>query len=243
MSKRFFAHALAAALFMATAACADEASVKTAFLAKFPKANVERVKKLPEIDLYQIVVARGEEPIIIYTDENFRFMMQGSLVDTKSMRDINDDTVKELTAIDFNSLPLDRAIKKVKGNGSRKVVVFSDPDCPFCKRIEQEFEKMTDVTVYVLLYPIESLHAKAPERSRAIWCSPNRLKAWEDYMLRGTAPTAKGDCANPVADIVALGRSKGINGTPTLVFADGTRIPGALTAAQLEAQFSSMAGK
>ena len=85
---------------------------------------------------------------------------------------------------------VDRAIKKVKGNGSRKIVVFSDPDCPFCKRIEQEFEKMTDVTIYVLLYPIEQLHAKAPERSRAIWCSPNRLKAWEDYMLRGTAPTA-----------------------------------------------------
>jgi len=243
MSKRFFAQALAAVLFVATAACADEASVKSAFQAKFPKANVERVKKLPELDLYQIVVARGEEPIIIYTDENFRFMMQGSLVETKGMRDINDDTVKELTAIDFNALPLDRAIKKVKGNGSRKIVVFSDPDCPFCKRIEQEFEKMTDITIYVLLYPIEQLHAKAPERSRAIWCSPNRLKAWEDYMLRGTAPTAKGDCPNPVADIVALAKSKGINGTPTLVFADGTRIPGALTAAQLEAQFSSMAGK
>ncbi len=243
MLKRFLAHALAAVLFAATGACADEASVKAAFQAKFPKANVERIKKLPELDLYQIVVARGEDPIIIYTDENFRFMMQGSVVDTKSMRDINDDTVKELTALDFNALPLDRAIKKVKGNGSRKIVVFSDPDCPFCKRIEQEFEKMTDITVYVLLYPIEQLHAKAPDRSRAIWCSPNRLKAWEDYMLRGTAPTAKGDCANPVADIVTLAKSKGINGTPTLVFSDGTRIPGALTAAQIEAQFATIAGK
>lgn len=243
MLKRYFAHALAVVLFAAAAACADEASVKTAFQAKFPKANVDRVKKLPDLDLYQIVVARGEEPIIIYTDEKFRFMMQGSLVETKGMRDINDDTVKELTAIDFNTLPLDLAIKKVKGNGSRKIVVFSDPDCPFCKRIEQEFEKMTDITVYVLLYPIEQLHAKAPERSRAIWCSPNRLKAWEDYMLRGTAPTAKGDCANPVADIVAYGRGKGINGTPTLVFSDGTRTAGALPAAQIEAQFASIAGK
>jgi len=243
MSKRFLVHALAAVLFAATAACADEASVKAAFQAKFPKANVERIKKLPEVDLYQIVVARGEEPIIIYTDENFRYMMQGSLVDTKTMRDINYETVKELTAIDFDSLPLDRAIKKVKGNGSRKIAVFSDPDCPFCKRIEQTFEKMTDITIYVFLYPIEQLHAKAPERSRAIWCSPNRLKAWDDYMLRGTAPTAKGDCPNPVADNVALALSKGIRGTPALVFADGTRIDGAIPVEQIEAQFGIIAGK
>ena len=170
-------------------------------------------------------------------------MAQGSLVDTKTMIDVAEKTRNRLSAIDFDSLPLDRAIKKVKGNVARKVAVFSDPDCPFCRRIEHEIEKMNDVTVYILLYPIEQLHAKAPERARSIWCSPNRLKAWDDYMLRNVAPTAKGDCANPVADLVDFGRKKGINGTPTLVFTDGSRIPGALTAAQLESHFSSIAPK
>lgn len=243
MKQRFLAQLLATALFAATAASADEASVKKAFQAKFPKATVESVRKLPDMGLYELVVPRGDEPLIVYTDEEFRYLFQGSLVDTKTMADLTEQTRSKLTAIDFDSLPLDRAIKRVKGNGSRKVAIFSDPDCPYCKRIEQELDKMNDVTVYILLYPIEQLHPKAPDRARAIWCSPNRLKAWDDYMLRGTAPTAKGDCGNPVADLVEFGRKKGINGTPTLVFADGTRIPGALSSAQLEAQFATSAGK
>lgn len=230
-------------LFIASTVQADEASVKSAFLAKFPKANVESVRKLPDLDLYEIVVPRGEEPIIIYTDEAFRFMMQGSLVETRGMVDLTEKTRNKLTAVDFDSLPLGSAIKKVKGNGSRRIAVFSDPDCPFCKRVEQEFEKLNDVTIYILLYPIEQLHPKAPERSRAIWCSGNRLKAWDDYMLKGIAPTAKGDCANPVADIVDFGKKRGINGTPTLIFQDGSRVPGALNAAQLEAQLQGGGAK
>lgn len=243
MIQRWISAVLAAVWLAMSTAQADEASVRKAFLAKFPKATVDSVTRLPDLGLYEIVVPRADEPLLIYTDEDFRFMAQGSVVDTKSMVDVAERTRNRLNAISFDTLPLDRAIKKVKGNGSRKVAVFSDPDCPYCRRIEQEIEKMTDVTVYILLYPIEQLHAKAPERSRAIWCSPNRLKAWDDYMLRNVAPTAKGDCANPVADIVDFGRKKGITGTPTLVFADGSRIPGALSAAQLEAHFASISPK
>lgn len=230
---------VAAGLVASTTASADEASVREAFSAKFPKATVESVTRLPDLGLYQIVIPRGDEPLIIYTDEDFRFMMQGSLVETKTMTDLTDKTRNRLTAIDFDSLPLDRAIKMVKGNGARRVAVFSDPDCPFCKRIEQEFQKLDNVTIYILLYPIEQLHPKAPDRAKAIWCSPNRLKAWQDYMLRGVSPTAKGDCSNPVADIVEFGRKKGINGTPTLIFADGTKVPGALDATRIEAQLAA----
>lgn len=244
MNLRAFALVLAlTGLALSACARADEASVRKAFLAKFPKATVESVTRLPELDLYEVVVSRGEEPIIIYTDDQFRFMFQGDLVETRGMTSLSERTRNRLTAISFDTLPLDRAIKRVKGNGSRKVALFSDPDCPFCRRIEQEFEKMNDITVYIFLYPIEQLHPRAPERARAIWCSPNRLKAWDDYMLRGTAPTAKGDCANPVAELVDFGRKRGINGTPTLIFADGTRVPGALNASQLEAQFANAAGR
>jgi len=244
MNERTLGRGLVAALLLAAAvACADEASVKKAFQAKFPKANVDTVTKLPDLDLYEIVIPRGDEPVIIYTDAEFRYMMQGSLVETKTMSDLTDKRRSKLMAIDFDTLPLDKAIKKVKGTGARKVAVFSDPDCPFCKRIEQEFDKVNDVTIYTFLYPIEQLHPKAVGRSKQIWCSPNRVKAWDDYMLKGTAPTASGDCENPVDALVEFGKKKGINGTPTLVFADGSRVPGALTAAQLEAQFSGASAK
>ncbi|MBI1395593.1 MAG: thioredoxin fold domain-containing protein [Betaproteobacteria bacterium] len=241
MIQRMLSQALVGLLLVSAAAYADEASVKAAFTAKFPKAKVESVHALPDLGLYEIVIPRGSEPLIIYTDENFRFMMQGSLVDTKTMTDLTEQTRNRLTAIDFDSLPLDRAIKKVKGDGSRKFAIFSDPDCPYCRRIEQELEKLDNVTIYVLLYPIEQLHPKAVEHAKAIWCSPNRVKAWDDYMLRGVTPTAKGDCPNPVADLVAYGARKGVNGTPTLVFADGTRVPGALNASQLETQLANAA--
>jgi thiol:disulfide interchange protein DsbC len=244
MNERTLGRGLVAAFLLAAAvACADEASVKKAFQAKFPKANVDTVTKLPDLDLYEIVIPRGDEPIIIYTDADFRYMMQGNLVETKTMSDLTDKRRSKLTAIEFDTLPLDKAIKKVKGTGARKVAVFSDPDCPFCKRIEQEFDKVNDVTIYTFLYPIEQLHPKAVARSKQIWCSPNRVKAWDDYMLKGTAPTASGDCENPVDALVEFGKKKGINGTPTLVFADGSRVPGALTAAQLEAQFSGASAK
>jgi thiol:disulfide interchange protein DsbC len=240
MIQRFFVHVMAVALLSATVACADEASVKKAFQARFPKANVDSVTKLKNFDLYEIVIPRGDDPIIIYTDENFRFMLQGSLVDTGTMTDLTEQRRAKLTAIDFDSLPLDKAIKKIKGKGTRKLVVFSDPDCPFCKRVEQEFEKMDDITVYVMLYPIEQLHPKAAGRARSIWCSSNRLKAWDDYMLKNVAPTAAETCDNPVAELMEYGQKKGINATPTLVFADGVRVPGALTADQIEARFAEI---
>ena len=242
MMHRVLQQILAVGLLVATAACADEDSVKKAFQTKFPKAVVDTVTLLPELGLYEIVLPRGDEPIIIYTDEKFTYMLQGSLVETKSMTDLTERKRARLTAIDFSSLPLDQAIKKVKGKGTRKVAVFSDPDCPYCKRVEHEFEKLDDVTIYIMLYPIEELHPKAPARARSIWCAPDRVKAWDDYMLRGTAPAAA-TCDNPVDAVVAFGKSKGITGTPTLVFEDGSRMPGALNSAQIEAQFANAAKK
>lgn len=243
MLQRILARVLAASLFIAVTAHADEASVRKAFMAKFPKATVDSVTKLKDLPLYEIVIPRDGEPVIFYTDDAFSFIMQGNVVDNKTGTDITEQKKSKLTAIDFNSLPLDKAIKKVKGAGTRKVAVFTDPDCPFCKRIEQEFEKMDDLTVYLFLFPIEQLHPKAPQRAKAIWCSPNRVKAWDDYVLRGVMPTGAGDCDNPVDALVALGQSKGINATPTLVFADGSKVPGALNKGQMEQQFTAVGTK
>jgi len=123
--------------------------------------------------------------------------------------------------IDFASLPLDKAIKEVRGNGKLKVAVFSDPDCPYCKRLEHEFEKMTDITIYNFMMPIPSLHPDAARKAEILWCQPNPTQAWTDWMRKGQFPSGKANCENPVAETTSLGEQFGFNGTPTLVFPNG----------------------
>ncbi len=230
MLKRLLTLAAAAVLLAGQTAGADEASLRKAFAAKFPKAEVQSVTKLPYLDLYEIVV-EGE---VLYTDENFEYLIDGNIIATKTMSNLTEQKKRKLSAIPFSELPLELAFKKVKGNGERKMAVFSDPDCPFCKRVEGDLAKLDNVTIYMFLYPIESLHPNAPDLSRRIWCSTDKIKAWDDYLQRGIAPTAEAKCQNPVDKIVEYGRKKGINGTPTLVFESGARVPGAINAAQIE---------
>jgi thiol:disulfide interchange protein DsbC len=230
MPKSLFTLAAAAVLLASQIAGADEASVRKAFSAKFPKAEVQSVTKLPYLGLYEIVV-EGE---VLYADEGFDYLIDGNIISTKTMSNLTEQKKRKLSAIPFADLPFEYAFKKVKGNGERKLAVFSDPDCPFCKRVEGDLAKLDNVTIYMFLYPIESLHPNAPDMAKRIWCSPDKVKAWDDYLSRGIAPTADGTCQNPVDKIVDYGRKKGINGTPTLVFESGARVPGAISAAQIE---------
>jgi thiol:disulfide interchange protein DsbC len=234
MLKRLLTLAAAAVLLAAQTAGADEAFLRKAFTAKFPKAEVQSVTKLPYLGLYEIVV-EGE---VLYTDENFEYLIDGNIIATQTMSNLTEQKKRKLSAIPFSDLPLEYAFKKVKGTGERKMAVFSDPDCPFCKRVEGDLAKLDNVTIYMFLYPIESLHPNAPDVSKRIWCSPDKSKAWDDYLLRGIAPSADGKCQNPVDKIVEYGRKKGINGTPTLVFENGARVPGAISAAQIESYLS-----
>jgi len=228
--------ALGAATFLLTSsfASADEASVRKAFSQKFPKATVQSVTKLPYLGLYEIVV-EGE---VLYADDKFDYLIDGNIISTKNMSNLTEQRKQKLSAIPFDELPLELAFKKVKGNGERKLAVFSDPDCPFCKRVENDLAKLDNVTIYMFLFPIDSLHPKAPEMSKKIWCSPDKVKAWDDYMQKGTIPASDSSCQNPVDKIVEYGRKKGINATPTLVFPNGDRVPGAVSAAQMESMLS-----
>jgi len=223
-------HLVLALLFFAHAAAADEASVRKAVQEKFPKANIESVNKTPYLGLYEVYM----EKQLVYTDEKVNYFFLGSVVDGKTLQNLTEERTRKLNAIKFDSLPLEMAIKIVKGNGKRKVAIFSDPFCPFCQRLEQSMAGVTDVTIYTFLYPIESLHPGATQKAKAIWCSPDRVKAWNDFMLRRIGPDAQPSCDTPVDKIVEYGRSKGFNGTPTLIFADGEVIPGAIPTARLE---------
>lgn len=233
--KLSFSKKLMAVLFLgafSTMATADEASVKKAVEAAYPKFKVDSVTKTPFVGLYEVFMA-GQ---ILYTDEKMSFLIaEGHLVDPKTKKDITGERLEELTKIDFSTLPLDQAIKVVKGNGSRKLVVFSDVDCPYCKRLEQnELSNITDVTVYTFLYPIQQLHPDAAAKSKAIWCATNRVKAWEDWIFRNQLPKAAANCEVPLEKVGELAKKIGITSTPTLIFADGKRMLGAQPYKEIE---------
>jgi len=222
-------------------ALADEMSVKKAVEAAYPKFKVESVSKTPYAGLYEVFMG-GQ---IIYTDEKMTFLIaEGRLVDPKTKKDITGERMEELTKIDFNSLPLEQAIKVVKGNGSRKLVVFSDVDCPYCKRLEQnELTNISDVTIYTFLYPIEQLHPDAASKSKLIWCANNRVKAWEDWIFNNQLPKSAGTCEVPLEKIGQLAKKIGVTSTPTLIFSDGKRMLGAQPYKEIERAMIAAAKK
>ena len=225
----------------ATLAIADEASVKKAVEAAYPKFKVDSVIKTSYAGLYEVFMG-GQ---IIYTDEKMTFLIaEGHVVDPKSKKDMTTDRLDELTKVDFSSLPLDQAIKVVKGNGSRKLVVFSDVDCPYCKRLEQnELSNITDVTVYTFLYPLVQLHPDSAAKSKSIWCADNRVKAWNDWILNNQLPKTTGNCEVPLEKVGELARKVGVNSTPTLFFADGKRMAGAQPYKEIEKGLQAAAKK
>lgn len=218
-------------------ACADEVTLKQKIEKAYPKFNVESVVKTPYAGLYEVFMG-GQ---IVYTDEKLTFLIaEGQLVDPKTKENITGARLAELTKIDFNSLPLEKAIKVVKGNGSRKIAVFSDVDCPFCKRLEQnELSNITDVTIYTFLYPLEQLHPNAAEKSKLIWCAEDRVAAWNDWIFNNKLPKTAGNCEVPLEAVGDLARKVGVTSTPTLIFSDGKRMPGAQPYKAIEASMNA----
>jgi len=201
---------------------------------KFPGAAIRNVARTPYFGLYEAQV----DEQLIYTDSKAAYVLVGAVYDTESKRNLTEARMRELNRIAFSSLPLDLAIKKVKGTGERKLAVFSDADCPFCAKLETELKGIDNVTIYTFLYPIDQLHPDAARKSRVIWCAPDKVKAWDDFFVSGKLPDNAGDCKNPLQATAELGRKMRVSATPTLVFADGSVIPGALPAAQLEQQLA-----
>ena len=184
--------------------------------------------------LYEVLVG-GE---LYYVDAAVNFVIAGRMFDARTREDLTQKRLDTALKVDFKSLPMDRAIKTTRGNGSRVLVTFEDPNCPYCKKLWQNMAEMKDVTIYTFLYPI--LSADSQEKSKGIWCSKDRAVAWDQYMVGGKAPAAAADgCKDPLEQNVALGRSLGINGTPTIIFADGTRAAGALPVPMIEQRIAA----
>ena len=227
---KFIPFALAATLVLASTAQANETVIRKALLQQFPGAQVSSVKQTPYSGLFEVYL----DGQLVYADAQAQYLFTGDVIDLKNRSNLTQARLNQLQAVSWDTLPLNNALKTVKGNGSRKLVVFSDVDCPYCRKFEAELTKVDNITVYTFLYPIEGLHPKAVQTSKQIWCAPDRNKAWDVYIAGGNVPSNDGKCTNPVDETIALGIKLKVSGTPTLIFANGQRVPGMVPAAQLE---------
>ena len=234
MMQRTFKTTLAACALIATTlgAFAQEAVIRKNLAERVPQLKaIDEVKPTAIPGLFEVRV-NGTE--IYYTDAKADYLVQGNLIDTKARRNLTEERVDKLTAIKFDSLPFKDAFTIVRGNGQRKLAVFEDPNCGYCKRFERDLQKVDNVTIYMFLYPI--LGADSTEKSKAIWCAKDKATAWQDYMVRDQAvPPAAAMCdTSAITRNVELGRAAKITGTPTLVFVNGNRVPGAIDSKQVE---------
>ena len=217
------------------AASADEADVKRIMEGKLG-TKVESVTKAGYLGLYEVYA----DGTIFYTDEKVTaFIAQGPLIDAKTMKNVTQERMNKLTAIKFSDLPLDRAIKHVRGDGRRVLVTFEDPNCGYCKKLAKDLLKLDNSTVYVFLYPI--LSEDSVRKSKQIWCASDRAKAWNDWMVDGKALPSKDDCdTSAISKNQEFGRKLNITGTPTMFFGNGERVPGALPLDKIEAKMAQI---
>lgn len=212
---------LAVLLLGALVAHANEAVIRKTLESRVQGIKVESVVKTPYLGLWEVRI--GDE--LLYTDEKVSYIFSGNVLDGRNMKNLTEERLQKLTAIKFEDLPFGQAFKVVRGNGKRQLAIFEDPNCGFCKRFEQDLAKLDDVTVHVFLYPI--LSQNSVDKSKAVWCSSDRAKAWSDIMLGSGAPAVSRACENPVDKNLELGRKMRIDGTPTTFLPSGQRIVGA----------------
>ncbi len=243
MLKKLLPLAFASTLFctlvatFGTPALADEANVKKAVESRLG-SKVSSIAKTAYFGLYEVYI----DGQIIYTDDKVSALMIGTLIDGKTMKNVTEERMQKLNAIKFSDLPLDLAVKQVRGDGKRVFATFEDPNCGYCKKLAKDLLKLDNVTIYTFLYPI--LSPDSLEKSNQIWCSADKAKAWNDWMVDGKAPGGKGDCDTAaVQKTVETGRKLAINGTPTIFFADGERVPGAVPVARIEQKLAQTPGK
>ena len=208
---------------------AQEATIRKNLGERLPQlAKIDEISKTPMPGLFEVRVGND----IIYTDAEGNFLIQGSLIDARAKRNLTEERTEKLLSVAFDNLPLKDAFTIVRGTGKRKLAVFEDPNCGYCKRFEKDLQKVDNVTVHMFLYPI--LGPDSVDKSRNIWCTKDKAKAWLDFMVRDqAAPSATCDTA-AIARNLEFGKKHKITGTPTLFFADGSRVPGAINAPQIE---------
>jgi thiol:disulfide interchange protein DsbC len=213
-----------------------EETIRARFAAGYPDIKVSSIAPTVWTNVYEVVTPEG----IIYSDATGEYAMSGQILATASKENLTQARLGKLTAIEFASLPFSSAIKVVKGNGSRKLAVFADPNCPYCRQLEEELQSVNDVTVYTFLFPLEELHPGAKQNALGIWCSKDPAEAWTQWMIKQVQPAAASCAEDTITALNKLGIKLNIVGTPTLFFSDGRRISGLIPLPQLEQELSKV---
>lgn len=218
---------IAAAFLFAGAAHADEQAIRQVLEAKIPDSKVLSIRKLPYAGLYEVAVQRADGPRVYYTDVSAQIILAGAnLVESRTGRSLTEERLRQLTAIDWNKLPFEWAVTTRRGDGRRRIAIFSDPNCPYCRTFERDLAQVDDITVHIFMYPV--IKPESVRQAKSVWCSKDRSKAWNDLMLKDVQPTAPTDCPNPVDKLVALGKKLGAAATPTWFLPNGEKYQGAL---------------
>lgn len=215
-------------------AASPEDTIRQTLNERIPQlTKIDEVRTTPMQGLYEVRVGTD----VFYTDAQGNYLIQGELIDTQARRNLTEDRIKALTAVKFSDLPLNDAIKVVQGKGERHIAVFADPNCGYCKRFERDMQSVDNVTMHVFLIPI--LSPDSVEKSRNIWCAKDQAKAWQDYMLKGEKSTSATCDTKALERNLAFAHKYKITGTPTIIFTDNTRVPGAISAKDVEKRLSS----
>jgi thiol:disulfide interchange protein DsbC len=221
---------VAGTLLALSTAWSQEAVIRKNLAARLQQfQTIDEIRKMPMAGLYEVRV-NGTD--IFYSDAQGNYLFQGDMHDTKERRNLTKERVDKLTAIKFDTLPMKDAFTIVRGTGKRKLAVFEDPNCGYCKQFESDLQKVNNVTIYMFLYPI--LSDDSVEKSKAIWCAKDKGKAWQDWMVRDVEPITATCDTSAIIRNVEFGHKFKIDGTPMLVFTDGSRVPGAIGASQVE---------
>ena len=192
------------------------------------EGSIVSLKKVPYGNLYEVVLSNGD---LVYVDDKGSYLLSGQLIDLKTRSNVTAAREAELSRVNIAELPLNQAVKQVRGNGKRTLITFEDPNCGYCKKLATELRDIKDTTIYVFMIPI--LSPDSAEKSRNIWCSKDRSATWNAWMTQGKVP-AKAECANPIESNSEMARKYRISGTPTMFLADGTRLGGYLPPADLD---------
>lgn len=225
--------AVLSALLCALPALGDEAQIRRVLESRMGGVKIEGIQPAPVPGLFEVRYRSAEGTQVVYTDANANHIIVGTIYEARSSRNLTEERMRKLNAIKFESLPLDLAVKVQRGNGKRVMAMFSDPYCPACRQFERSLQQMDNVTVYIFMYPV--IRPENIDHSRAVWCSPDRARAWLELAAapRPKVPEASPGCDDPVDKVLKLGRSLGVNSTPTLIMANGERVTGGLSAPDL----------
>ena len=237
MSKLLSAVALACSLMLSIgiASAQSEQQIRSNLQKKIgANTKIKSVSPSPIPGIYEVLV--GNE--VFYTDANSKYLIQGEIIEIATGKNITEQKQADLNRIKWSELNPSNALKAVRGNGSRQLAIFSDPNCGYCKRLEKSLQQLDNVTIYTYLIPI--LSPDSAQKSKQIWCSADPQKMYIDWMVNGVAPSGKSDCPTPLDKNMAFAKTYGITGTPTLFFTDGGRFPGAVQITDIEKKFGSL---